>query len=64
MMLILWPNADSAVSDARIDNGIVTAMISVERQLPRNSRIIAPVRQAAIRPSWITPDTAEVTKTD
>ncbi len=64
MMLMVWPKADSAVSEARIDSGMVMAMIRVARQLPRNSRIIIPVRQAAIRPSRITPDTAAVTKMD
>ena len=39
-------------------------MISVERQLPRNSRIIADVSAAAIRPSRATPLTAPLTNTD
>jgi hypothetical protein len=41
--------------EARIDSGIDTAMISVLRQLPRNSRIISPVSAAAMTPSRITP---------
>ena len=32
-----------------------TAMINVLRQLPKNTRIMKPVRQAAISPSRITP---------
>ena len=39
-------------------------MISVERQLPRNSRIIVPVKSAAMIASRTTPDTAALTKMD
>ncbi len=39
-------------------------MISVERQLPRNSRIIRLVRAAAMTPSLTTPWTAAFTNTD
>ena len=39
-------------------------MISVERQLPRNSRISAAVSPAAIIASWNTPEMAALTKTD
>ena len=39
-------------------------MIRVERQLPRNSRIISPVSAAAMTPSRITLETALVTNTD
>ena len=35
-------------SDARIESGIEMQTINVLRQLPRNSRIIMPVRQAAM----------------
>ena len=48
MMLIVSPSADRMMSDIRIESGIETAMISVLRQLPRKSRIISAVRQAAI----------------
>ena len=41
--------------ELRIDSGIETAMISVLRQLPRNSRIISAVRHAAISASRSTP---------
>ena len=44
------------VSTAQRDRD--TVMISVERQLPRNSRIISPVSAAAMAPSRITPVTA------
>ena len=64
MTLIVSPSSDSAVTDARMASGIETVMIRVERQLPRNSRIIIPVNAAAIAPSVITLDTALVTNTD
>jgi hypothetical protein len=44
--------------------GIEIAMITVERQLPRNSRIITLVRAAAITPSLMTPLMAPFTNTD
>src|SRR5580704_15009637 len=64
MTLIVSPSSDSAVTDARMASGIETVMIRVERQLPRNNRIIIPVNAAAIAPSVITLDTALVTNTD
>lgn len=64
MMLIVWPSADSASSDVSTASGIDTAMISVARQLPRNSRIINAVRHAAISASRTTPWTAAFTNTD
>ncbi len=39
-------------------------MITVERQLPRNSRIIRLVRAAAISPSLTTPEMAALTNSD
>ena len=39
-------------------------MITVERQLPRKSRIIRLVRAAAMTPSWMTPLTAALTNSD
>ena len=39
-------------------------MITVERQLPRNSRIIRLVRAAAITPSLTTPEIAAFTNSD
>ena len=64
MMLMVSPSANSAMSDVRIDSGIVTAMISVPRQLPRKSRIITAVRQPARIASCTTPSTAARTKID
>jgi len=46
------------------DSGIEIVMISVERQLPRNSRIMSPVSAAAMTPSRTTPLIAALTKTD
>ena len=43
-----WPSANSSTIDDRIDSGIETATISVLRQLPRNSRIIAAVSRPAM----------------
>ena len=48
MMLSVSPTAASAMIEPRIDSGIDIAMITVERQLPRNSRIIRLVSAAAI----------------
>ncbi len=64
MMLMVWPSKLSTMTEVRIDSGIDTAMISVLRQLPRKSRIISAVRQAAITASRITPATAALTKID
>ena len=50
--------------DERIDSGIETATMSVERQLERNSKIIADVSSAAIVASTATPVIAERTKID
>src|SRR3954466_5449662 len=47
-----------------MESGIEMAMITVERQLPRNSKIIKLVRIAAIAPSKATPLTAARTNTD
>ena len=49
------PMAESAPIAPRIDSGIEVVTIRVERQLPRNSRIIRLVSAAAITPSRITP---------
>ena len=61
--LSVCPSAWSTEIEARIDNGIDAATISVLRQEPRNSRIINPVRPAAIAPSRTTPLIAARTKT-
>ncbi len=47
-----------------MDSGIEMVMISVLRQLPRNSSTIRAVKQAAIRASITTPLTAARTNTD
>ena len=54
MTLIVSPARRAAVIEARIASGIEIVMISVERQLPRKSRIISPVSAAAMTPSRIT----------
>ena len=58
------PSALSAMIEDRIESGIEMAMIRVLRQLPRKRRIMAAVRQAAMRASRITEKTAPRTKTD
>ena len=60
----MCPSARSTSSAATTDSGIETATIRVLRQLPRNSRIIAAVRQAAISPSTSSPSMAASTKLD
>ncbi len=62
--LIVWPRKLSTITDVRMESGIEMAMISVLRQLPRKTRIMMPVRQAAMMASRTTPLTALVTKTD
>ncbi len=47
-----------------IESGIDARMISVSRQLPRNSRIISAVRPAAMRPPIMTLLSAALTKID
>ena len=64
MMLRVWPSADSSAMENRIASGIEITITRVERQLPRNSRIIRLVRAAAMTPSLTTPDTAARTKMD
>ncbi len=64
MMLSVSPSADSVAIEPSTDSGIEVAMISVERQLPRNSRIIRLVSAAAMTPSRTTPPIAALTKID
>ena len=64
MMFSVSPSADSTTIEPSIDSGIEIAMITVERQLPRNSRIIRLVSSAAITPSSATPLIAPRTNTD
>ena len=64
MMLIVSPSALSTMIELRIDSGIETAMMTVLRQLPRKTRIISAVRQAAITASRSTPSIDARTNTD
>ena len=64
MMLRVSPNAASRAIEPRMASGIEVAMMIVERQLPRNSRIIRLVRTAATTASKATPDTAPSTNSD
>ena len=64
MMLSVSPSTASTARDVRIDSGIEISTISVERQDPRNSRIITPVNPAAIVPSRNTSLIAPETNTD
>ena len=54
----------STTIEHRIESGIETAMMSVERQLPRKTRIMIAVRQAAIMASCSTPSMELRTKID
>ncbi len=51
MVLSVSPRKCRTMIAARIDSGIEIRTISVDRQDPRKSRIISPVRPAAIAPS-------------
>src|SRR5437016_3656358 len=64
MMLSVSPIADSMMMAPSTESGIETAMMTVERQLPRNSRIMTLVSSAAITPSNATPSMAPRTNTD
>ena len=62
MLMVSPQHAQARMIEVRMESGMETAMISVLRQLPRNSRIMRPVRHAAITASRITPLTAARTK--
>ncbi len=64
MMLRVWPVSQSAMIADSAARGMEVAMMTVERQLPRNSRIIMLVRAAAMMPSRKTPFTAAFTNSD
>jgi hypothetical protein len=64
MMLSVSPIAERAAIAPKIDSGIEVVTIRVERQLPRNKRIIRLVSAAAITPSRITPWIDARTKID
>jgi hypothetical protein len=62
--LMVSPTKYKAISEHMMDSGIDTAMIQVVRQLPRNSKIIAAVRPAAINASCSTLPIAALTNSD
>ena len=62
--LSVSPSICSTRIEERIDSGMVSAMISVLLQLPRNSSTISAVRPAATSASTTTPITAALTNTD
>ena len=62
--LRVWPIALRMASEVRIESGIDVMTTSVLRQLPRKSRIMRPVRKAAMAPSVSTPAMAARTKSD
>ena len=64
MMLMVCPNALRQMIEVKIESGIETAMITVLRQLPKKTRIMNPVRQAAMIASRTTPLIAALTKID
>jgi hypothetical protein len=64
MMLMVSPSAERQISELRMESGMETAMMMVERQLPRKMRIMMPVRQAAMMASRTTPLMAPRTKMD
>ncbi len=64
MVLSVCPSAASTAIEVRIESGIDTRTTSVERQEPRNTRIMSAVRPAAIAPSRKTLSMALLTKTD
>jgi hypothetical protein len=58
------PKSDSVITETRMASGIDTTITSVERHEPRKSRIMSPVRAAAIAASRSTPCSDARTKTD
>ena len=64
MTLSVSPMTESVMIEPRTESGIEIAMMSVDRQLPRNSRIIRLVSAAAMTPSRTTPATAPFTNMD
>ena len=64
MILRVSPSAARQMIAPRIDSGIDTATITVERQLPRNNNIMILVSTAAMAPSNATPLIAARTNKD
>ena len=55
MMLMVSPSALSTTREVKMESGMETAIMMVLRQLPKNSRIMAAVRRAAMSASLTTP---------
>ena len=64
MTLMVCPSQDSTSTEQRMESGIEVATINVERQLPRNSRTVRPVRIAAVIISCTTSSPESRTKPD
>src|ERR1035437_8250092 len=64
MMLMVSCSMARMLSEVRMESGMETAMMTVERQLPRKTRIMMAVRQAAMMASRTTPSMAPRTKID
>ena len=64
IVLIVSPRKYSTISDVSTASGIEITTTKVERQVPRNNRIISAVSPAAIVPSRTTAATALLTKID
>ena len=62
--LMLWPVTRSPMMPARMESGIETDTITVERQSPRNKRIISDTRIEEMIASRTTLVTAARTNTD
>ncbi len=63
-MLMVSPRKLSVMTEVKMERGMEMAMIRVLRQLPKNNRIIKPVRHAAMMASRMTPFTEPRTKMD
>ena len=63
-MLMVSPRKLRVMTDVKMDRGMEMAMIKVLRQLPKNNKIINPVRHAAMIASRMTPFTEPRTKMD
>ena len=64
IVLMVWPSAEKIAIELRIDSGIDTMTMRVDRHEPRKIRIISAVSPAAITPSRSTPAMACFTNTD
>src|SRR5258708_6571886 len=64
MVLMVWLRALRTAIEAKMDNGMEIAMITVLRQSPKKIRIMSAVSKAAIAASRTTPIMESVTKTD